>query len=1322
MSNTKRTLITNREVNKLLSMSNRSNNAIRSSVLTSTIVLLLSIFGIHDAQSQCSLACNNSVQISLDNSCYAIITPDLILEGYDDVLCSSQFNVSVEDRFGNNIGDEVGPDQVGQTLKVSVTEISSDNSCWGTVSFEDKTGPILTCMDVTVLCTESTTPASIGFPVPVDATITGNNPYFVLGLDGCGPSTLVLQESVIKMDCSSPLTEKIIRTWSAEDQFGNKAIPCTDTVLVYRTDLSTIVLPPNYDNFDLPALTCDSVYVSDDEGYPAPSVTGMPTGAFCENIQMTYENIVIPICEKSYKLLRNWTIFDWCTGEVIEHGQVIKVADILAPIIICPADATASTGPNSCTATYTFEPPSLVDNCTTTPTYDVSSLYGVVTKVGNYYTISNLPIGIYEITYTAYDDCGNSDTCTMDLTVQDLIAPIAVCDEHTVVAVGSDGLAKVYATTFDDGSHDNCQLVDMEARRIGDNCGIDKNYNVFKDHVYFCCEDIKYDTDGNRIPVMVEFRVTDASGNSNTCMVEVEVLDDLNPYLIPPADITLECTADYESILITGDLPDENVVDNCEWTKSTKILTENLDKCGRGTVIRQWTAVDASGNSASRNQTITLIDFDPFGIDDIEWPDDVTLTSCGANTDEDITGVPIINDDVCSLVAISKSDDTYTIVQDGCAKILRRWTVIDVCTYDEDWNGFGNNYGYYEHIQVIKIINNVAPEITNTCQDTIVDFYDSCGGQFEYQINATDDCTEDLEYRVSIDYDNDGIFEIFDESRAGGYFGTSFIDEGLHRMRWIVEDKCGNFSECDFLFEMKDAKAPSPYCLSSVTTAVMSTDGTIGIWATDYDIGAQDNCTAHEDLIFSFSENVFQPSYDFDCSDIPDGIAATIPLEVWVRDEAGNQDYCTVYIELQDNNGDRCEATSTVKVEGNLATANNEGIAGAMVRVNSTKSGFPKEQMTDATGLYAFTNMPFGGSYDITVVKNDDIDNGVTTLDLVLIQKHILGLIIFKSPYQIIASDINNSSTITASDLIAMRKVILGISDQFPGGQKSWRFSDRKEQFIDALHPFPFKEMISLDGLDSNSGHEDFMGIKIGDVNHSVSMNENKDAKVRNNSMLVLSVDNINLESKRDYAINITAANYQDIIATQFTMNYDNEFLKIVNIESGEIQISESNYAINEDSGTITFSWDNDVKNQIQSSDVLLTMNVTTNGKGNLADHININSSVTVAEAYNSDYESLDVQLRFNESDLSNEFVLMQNTPNPFTDETNISFMLPDAGNARLSIYDVAGKMIKVINSTYNKGLNTISISRDELNTSGVMYYKLEAANNVATGKMIGLE
>ena len=82
----------------------------------------------------------------------------------------------------------------------------------------------------------------------------------------------------------------------------------------------------------------------------------------------------------------------------------------------------------------------------------------------------------------------------------------------------------------------------------------------------------------------------------------------------------------------------------------------------------------------------------------------------------------------------------------------------------------------------------------------------------------------------------------------------------------------------------------------------------------------------------------------------------------------------------------------------------------------------------------------------------------------------------------------------------------------------------------------------------------------------------------------------------------------------------------------------------------------------------------------------------------------------------------MQNTPNPFTDETNISFILPEAGNARLSIYDVAGKMIKVINSTYNKGFNTISISRDELNTSGIMYYKLEAANNVATGKMIGLE
>jgi hypothetical protein len=42
------------------------------------------------------------------------------------------------------------------------------------------------------------------------------------------------------------------------------------------------------------------------------------------------------------------------------------------------------------------------------------------------------------------------------------------------------------------------------------------------------------------------------------------------------------------------------------------------------------------------------------------------------------------------------------------------------------------------------------------------------------------------------------------------------------------------------------------------------------------------------------------------------------------------------------------------------------------------------------------------------VEKNDDYLNGVSTLDLVMIQRHILSISKFTDPFNIIAADINN--------------------------------------------------------------------------------------------------------------------------------------------------------------------------------------------------------------------------------------------------------------------------------------------------------------------------
>ena len=67
--------------------------------------------------------------------------------------------------------------------------------------------------------------------------------------------------------------------------------------------------------------------------------------------------------------------------------------------------------------------------------------------------------------------------------------------------------------------------------------------------------------------------------------------------------------------------------------------------------------------------------------------------------------------------------------------------------------------------------------------------------------------------------------------------------------------------------------------------------------------------------------------------------------------------------------------------------------------------------------------------------------NGVSTLDLVAIQKHLLGITPFTEFDKFVAADINLSETVSAIDIVELRKLILGIYVDFPNNE-SWRFID----------------------------------------------------------------------------------------------------------------------------------------------------------------------------------------------------------------------------------------------------------------------------------------
>jgi hypothetical protein len=82
------------------------------------------------------------------------------------------------------------------------------------------------------------------------------------------------------------------------------------------------------------------------------------------------------------------------------------------------------------------------------------------------------------------------------------------------------------------------------------------------------------------------------------------------------------------------------------------------------------------------------------------------------------------------------------------------------------------------------------------------------------------------------------------------------------------------------------------------------------------------------------------------------------------------------------------------------------------------------------------------------------------------------------------------------------------------------------------------------------------------------------------------------------------------------------------------------------------------------------------------------------------------------------KFELSQNYPNPFNPTTTVRFNLPEAGNVKLTLFNILGQELKtLVNEFKESGVHTINFDASELN-SGIYIYKLEAGSFVQTRKM----
>jgi hypothetical protein len=1299
-------------------------------------------------ESPGTLVCNDLVFVSVDENCEALITPDMVLEG--DYYCYDDFQIDIFYNL-NQIPNPVTSAYIGLTLTYNAVNMNNWNFCSGQLIIADLLEPMIFCQ-------------AEPFEVGCDEDLSIIPPPLVI--DNCTVGNIeLISETYLDTEICDDGVVIIEQVWLATDLYGNESEPCTRLIEIQRTSADLIDFPNDitwscqqyaqYPNIIGANPVHPTILVAQQginpinatvfnlSGFLAGTGSGTPSGiqgTFCE-FAFTYSDQTVPTCGTSFQIIRTWTVLDMCTGELItgnESGedniQIITVADVTPPVVSVPAFTLSAnipgSAPGTCLSQGLLPPPVVTDDCNTW-TYKIFTPIGEAIYLPNGWgavPAPGLPLGTHVITYQATDICGNTTNLQVTVEVIDDIAPTAICDEITDVNLSSDGLAVVNATTFDDGSWDNCCVEEFLVRRLDGDC--EGDYDPFSPTVTFCCTDVENN------PIAVIMRVVDCFGNYNDCQVEVNVNDKIYPMLLYcPESAEISCEEYNETYMMPLALGDNSVLDdfgtaqfldNCLNTLNVGYQVQVLvNNCGNGVITRYWTASDDAGNGPVYcNQSIQV-----YHVSDwvVEFPADVTV-QCTAGQMPD-PGEPEIFFDECEMIATSYTDIVYTIVSDACYKIERTWNVINWCIYDQygsdiypengkseanlniDWDGDGDKDsrtfrdgwnssgspgvadGYITYKQIIKVIDEDDPVFSiPTIDGCILDADCTTDLVLPYP-QITDECS--LDFRVDITGNFGNFYDI------SGPVTVANVEAGEYTIGYSVRDNCGNIGFQTVTIVVEDCLKPLVVC-EDLIVDIMQT-GMVEIEASAFDEGSLDNCGP---VTFSFSPNTNDVSLVFTCDDLPQ-----VDVEIWVTDISGNQDFCEVTLYIQDNLN-ACNQVTPPTIAGLITNEDDEALEGAMVEVNEGSWS----QMTSANGLFSF-DLPAGGDYSIAPVLDENAANGVTTYDMVLIQRHILGVNMLNSPYKVIAADANRSGSVSTLDLVAIRKVILHLTDVFPNNT-SWRFVAASHAFGSIQNPWqtPFPEVLNYNNLAIDDLDADFIAIKVGDVNGSATVNAMGNA----NERTVTGNLSFYIPDREAEAGELFEAPFfgdgQEVFGYQYTLELGAS-LELVELRQGIAK--EDNFGFAKlGQGALTTSWNEAMPRRLGREEVQFTLVLRAKDRVRLSEALAASSRFTAAEAYDPNGELLDVRLAFGAIEKEEDFALYQNEPNPFSEVTTIRFHLPEASQATLTVIDAAGRIIATRSGRFDRGVHEVRL--DELGeTTGVMYYRLETPEHTATRKMV---
>src|SRR5256886_2532237 len=662
-------------------------------------------------------------------------------------------------------------------------------SCTQSVTVQDHEKPTITC------------PANLT-DVPTDA---GQGYATVVALGG--PTTgdnCPGQSAVNDAPTQFPKGTTIV-TWTVTDASGNTA-SCTQSVTVQDHEKPTITCPANLTDVPTDA----------GQGYATVVALGGPTtGDNCPGQSAVND---APTQFPKGTTIVTWTVTD-ASGNTASCTQSVTVQDHEKPTITCPANLTdVPTDAGQCYATgVALGAPITNDNCP-----GQSAVNDAPTQ---------FPKGTTIVTWTVTDASGNTASCTQSVTVQDHEKPTITCPAN-LTDVPTDA-GQGYAT-----------VVALGGPTTGDNCPGQSAVNDAP-------------TQFPKGTTIVTWTVTDASGNTASCTQSVTVQDHEKPTITCPANLT-DVPTDAGQCYATGvalGAPITN--DNCPGQSAVNDAPTQFPK---GTTIVTWTVTDASGNTASCTQSVTVQDHEKPTITCPANLTDVPTDAGQCYATGVALGAPTTGDNCPGQSAVN---DAPTQFPKGTSIVT--WTVTDAS---------GNTASC---TQSVTVQDHEKPTIT--CPANLTDVPTDAG-----QCYATG-----VALGAPTTGDNCPGQSAVNDAPTQFPKGTSIVT-------WTVTDASGNTASCTQSVTVQDHEKPTITCPASITAAKTSDGGTGDCLAT-VSVGtatATDNCDATGAMTIVGTRSDTQALSD----PYPTG---TTTITWKATDTSGNFQTCTQTVTVSDD-------------------------------------------------------------------------------------------------------------------------------------------------------------------------------------------------------------------------------------------------------------------------------------------------------------------------------------------------------------------------------------------------------------------------------------